>query len=176
MPPKAHDSNEPVTALTFEQLKELMAAAKPEPAQQFSAADLAAAVAAGVDKWKPHEIRRPEQRSVYNPDGDRDYPRPRLKCHIYVGSYPLGDPNDNRTLTRAEIEALNALTPGHYRVLKHDGSKVVIEIRGQVDANQRLERLWVILPEGEKNAFGNWPHIAAQCVDANRVNNPLVAA
>jgi hypothetical protein len=175
---KAQDSNDqapPAMALTFEQLKELMAAAAPAPTAPISAADLAAAVAAGVDKWKPHEIRRPEQKSVYNPDGERDHPKPKLQFHVYEGSYPLGDPSDNRTLTKAEVEALNSLRPGFYQVEMFDQSIAVVEIRAQLNAAQEIERLWVIFPEGkDKNGYGSWPRIASYCTPARRVRNPIL--
>lgn len=183
---KAQDQTAPeaatTVALSFKQLKELLAEARgstmdPAAIAAVAAKAAAEAAAAGVQQWKPHEIRRPEQRSAYNPEGERDHPKPRLKFHVYEGSYPLGDPSDNRTLTKAEIEALNSLTPGFFRVEMFDGTDAIVEIRAQMNARQEIERLWVLLPEGkDKNGYGSWVRIAGYCTEARRVGNPQLAA
>ena len=48
--------------------------------------------------------------SVYNPLGERDHPRPPLKCPMFLGPYPL----EEQTLLLKEITYLNQLEPGTY--------------------------------------------------------------
>lgn len=172
----------PLVAMTQEQLAALIANLQPQQASPMggSAKEFADALAQAIEdremKWKPHEVRRSPQVSVYNPEGETAHPKPKLKCHIYEGSYPIGDPGDNRTLTRAEVEALNSLTPGFFRVEMFDGSTAVVEVRAQLDAKQEIERLWVIFPEGkDKNGYGSWMRIASYCTDERRVRDPKLA-
>jgi hypothetical protein len=94
---------------------------------------------------------------------------------MYFGSAPIGSPKEVTTLTHAEIEALNGVTPGHYRIRKMDGSQAVVEVKGQMNSNRKLDRLWIILPEGDenKNLYPPLAEFARQCVDSQRVE-PVV--
>ena len=166
-------------ALTFEQLMQLVQAAKGHTPTYEQMVDLATKAAnAGADRVKPKEltITQTERKSAFNPLGERDHPRPRLKCHMYFGSAPLGSQKEVTTLTRDEIDGLNAITPGHYRIKKTDGSTAVIEVKGQMNSNRQLDRLWILLPEGDenKNAYPPLAEFARQCGEANRVD-PIVA-
>ena len=156
----------PALSLTFEQLKELLGSR-----DTISAEELAAAIAEGTAKATMPENRRPPQISVYNPLGERDHPKTKLKAAMFFGSAPLGSPRESHTLTEAEIVALNTLQPGFFRVTKNDGTTQVLEIRGQVNSNRTLERVWIVLPAGDedKNGYPSLVSIAAQCSDANRV-------
>jgi hypothetical protein len=162
--------------LTMEQFMALM-----NRGSGISVSEIAEAVAratqagmvAGADRVKPKELKpnETERKSAYNPLGERDHPRPKLKCHMYFGSAPLGSPKEVTTLTHDEVAALNGLTPGHYRVPKTDGSSSIVEVKGQMNANRQLDRLWILLPEGEENKNGYYPlaQFAASCRDENRV-------
>jgi|TARA_R110000824_G_scaffold360437_2_gene548178 hypothetical protein len=158
-------------SLSFAQFKELVKEARGDAGSigPTEIADIAARAAA--------KARRPENNpgplvSDYNPVGDRDHPRPPLRATMYFGSSPIGTPQDNAQLTKGEIEALNEVTPGYYNITKMDGSKVVIEVRGQVNANRKLERMWFLLPEGDedKNLYPPLASFAQQCVDTHRVD------
>ncbi len=172
----------PIIGLTQEQLAQLIANVQPQSPLGANATEFATALATALEdaqmKWKPHEKKVSDGKSVYNPEGERISPNPKLKCHIYSGSYPIGDPRDNKTLTRKEVEALNTLTPGYFRIKKLDRTEVVIEIKGQVNANQEIERLWILYPAGDsqKNLYPPIDELCLQCNDANRTSNPLVAA
>ncbi len=168
-------------AMTFEQIMTLVREMKgtgPTPEQLVDMATKAAM--AGADRVKPKELKisETEQKSAFNPLGEKNHPRPKLKCHMYFGSAPLGSPKEVTTLTHAEIAALNNLTPGYYRIRKMDGSHGVVEVKGQVNSNQQLDRLWILLPQGDdaKNMYPPLASFAEQCNDGNRVSNPLVAA
>lgn len=183
--PDAPTPGPALTGLTFDQLMALVKAAS--HGNQLSASDMAEAIAeatrkgmeAGADRVKPKEVKLSEtvRKSAYNPDGDRDHPRPKLKCYMYFGSAPIGSPKEVTTLTHAEIAALNGVTPGHYRIQKMDGSKMVIEVKGQYNANRELDRLWITLPEGDdqKNLYPPLAQFAAQCRDENRVSPEMAS-
>lgn len=159
--------------LTFEQLKELLSVNQAQAMTPETIAEIAANAAA---KAKMPENKRAPMESVYNPLGERDHPKPRLKFHVYLGSAPVGSPKESAVLTRDEIDAINTLRPGHFRVEKLDGSSVVVEIKGQYNSNRVLERMWILIPEGDeaKNLYPSWPAFAACCTDAHRVD-PMVA-
>lgn len=164
-------------SLTFDQLMALMSRAQGgvshEQIAEIVAKATAQGMAAGADRVKPKELKisETERRSAFNPRGERDYPRPKLKCHMYFGSAPLGSPKEVTTLTHEEIAGLNALSPGHYRVKKTDGSSLVVEVKGQMNSNRQLDRLWILLPEGDenKNSYPTLAEFARQCSEDNRV-------
>jgi hypothetical protein len=161
-------------SLTFEQLKELLSVNQASAITPQMVAEIAAEAAA---KAKMPENRRPPLISDYNPLGERDHPRPKLKCHIYMGSAPVGSPRENTTLTRDEIEALNRMGPGFFRVRKMDGSNVVVEVRGQVNANRQVERLWIVPPEGDndKNMYPPLVELATQLSNESNRVDPVIA-
>ncbi len=162
-------------ALTFDQLKELLQLSQQNAPTYEQMAEMATRAAhAGADRVKPKEIplSQTERKSPFNPRGDRDFPRPKLKCAIYLGGAPLGSTKEVTVLTHDEIAALNALEPGYYRIEKLDRSRVVVEVRGQRDSNQRLDRLWILLPDGDdqKNLYPPLDLLARGCCDENRVS------
>lgn len=168
---KGKPSSETKVVLSFGELKELMGTAQSAVGSisPTEVADIAAQAAA--------KARRPENNpgplvSDFNPDGERDHPRPPLRSIMYFGSSPIGTPQDNSQLTTDEIQALNAVTPGYYNITKMDGSKVVIEVRGRVNSNRKLERLWFLLPEGDedKNLYPPLAEFARQCAEDHRVD------
>lgn len=158
----ADKTGAPTVALTFEQLKELVQAGR------MSGEEIAQIAGAAASKAKRPENDPPPYKSVYStPAGERDAPKPMLKCRMYFGSSPI----ERQTCTPAELEALNRVTPGIYRIAKMDGSHMNVEVRGQLNSNHQLDRLWILLPEGdpEKNLYPPLESFAAQCVDRNRV-------
>lgn len=76
------------------------------------------------------QIHRPRNEfpplmSVFNPRGDKDYPRPLLKCEMFT---PWFRPWDPGSLTREEVELLNLLDEGEYTMTRNDGTKVVLPV------------------------------------------------
>jgi hypothetical protein len=168
---KGPPSPETNISLSFGQLKELLDTAR-GAAGSISPTEVADIAAQAATK-----ARRPENNpgpliSDFNPDGERDHPRPPLRSTMYFGSSPIGTPQDNSQLTTDEIQALNTVTPGYYNITKMDGSKVVIEVRGRVNSNRKLERLWFLLPEGDedKNLYPPLAEFARQCAEDHRVD------
>lgn len=95
-----------------------------------------------VKQWKPQENRRSPEVSVYNPLGERDHPRPQLKCQMMNGPYPI----ERDTLTWEEIDLLNQLEPGVFSVQRTDGSYMRLTITGERDANDTLTKLTIRYP------------------------------
>jgi len=153
----------PAVALTFEQLKELLGAASLSPQQM---ADIAAEAAA--KQKKPENATHPGKSVYSHPEGERERPKDKLKCDMFIGSCPI----EWSTITPAEVAALNAMTPGHYSVETADGGKKTLEVRGQRDANQRLERMWILInPEDpDKGNYGGLARLANQFTDVNRID------
>jgi hypothetical protein len=80
--------------------------------------------------------------SAYNPRGERDFPRSELACKmIYVG-FKLA----KEALTVEEIELLNQMKPGDYRVTKSDGKSIPFVVTAKLDAAGRRELLTFHFP------------------------------
>lgn len=62
--------------------------------------------------------------SDFNPQGDRQYPRPKLKCPMF-----LPWEAEAESLTYEEIELLNLLEDGEYTIKRNDGSKVGVKVK-----------------------------------------------
>lgn len=84
----------------------------------------------------------PPDISFLNPLGERDNPRPDLKCRIIWAGYE----ETKEALTREEIELLNRVEPGNYWVTKSDGSKVELKVKAKSGNNGRLEMLRFSFP------------------------------
>ena len=97
------DGATPIT-LTFDQLKELLQGSGGGGAAALGA--LAAQLSDGTLKTNPD----PPHMSAFNPDGERDRPRPTLIGTVFWLNTRL----QAEELTREEIELLNALKPGAY--------------------------------------------------------------
>ena len=107
--------------LTKEQFDALLAQKTAAPAEGLTADALAKAF---------QKASRPENTAAprvgpYNPKGDRDHPRPDLKAKFTQNGVPL----THNTLTWEEIEALNALPAGEFRVAKANGQKIAFKVR-----------------------------------------------
>lgn len=110
--------------LTQEQLNQLLQAAAASAGRSnggFTPEDLAKAFAATQKK----ENTQAPMVSVYNPRGETDHPKPALRAKTLQNGIEL----DHDTLTWEEIEALNALPAGEFRVTKANGNKVTFTVR-----------------------------------------------
>lgn len=86
-----------------------------------------------ITKTHPENVDHPGK-SVYSyPEGDVARPKPEMKCRFYWVGYELHP----ETLRPEEIELLNRLTPGEYRVTKADG--VDIPFRVTAKASDKLD-------------------------------------
>jgi len=77
--------------------------------------------------------------SAFNPAGDRDHPRPTLKCEFTLFD---GIPIDGTTDTVEELTLMNRLVAGDYWVTKSDGAMMLFkvrEIRNDLGALRRID-------------------------------------
>ena len=96
------------------------------------------------------ENKFPPMISAFNPRGDKDFPRPQLKCEMFI-PWPV----QNEACTREEIELLNLLQPGEFYITRTDRSKVkmVVRIEKKLDSEEP-SRLFV----NHETAFNNDNH------------------
>jgi hypothetical protein len=95
--------------------------------------------------------------SVYNPKGERDFPKPDLKCKMLWVGFPL----QKDQLTPQEVDLLNRIdTIGDFPFHRADGSLDTCSISGERDAN------------------GKWTQIAFsfRCKGDDRHNLPTMTA
>ena len=146
--------------LTFDQMKELMGLSGQNAAEMMARAMEAqsktnAEAAARVRNPIPEGTDASNPRiSVFNPLGDRDHPRPLLKCQFFLGtsegkngeikrSYPFLDDD----LTVHEVIALNTLQPATTTIELYDGTKVPLSIvADQHPVTGNLQRMVFVLP------------------------------
>lgn len=92
---------------------------------------------------RPHEnVFNPPMVSHYNPLGERDHPRPDLHCKMFWVGYEL----TKDQLTLAEIELLNRIQPGDYRVTKSDGKTIPFKVGQKVSDSGQIEHLTFHFP------------------------------
>lgn len=82
--------------------------------------------------------------SVYSyPEGDHIHPKPPLKCKMFWVGYEL----TTETLTPLEVELLNRLEAGEYRVTKTDGSDIPFNVQATKNqSTNALEKLVIWFP------------------------------
>jgi hypothetical protein len=90
-----------------------------------------------AEATRPRENRFPPEISYLNPLGERDNPRPELKCKMFWVGYKLS----KEVLTKEEIDLLNKIQPGSYRVHKSDGRSIPFVVAAKDDESGRLEKL-----------------------------------
>jgi hypothetical protein len=105
--------------------------------------DTMAAFLMAQEQARPHEnVFNPPMVSHYNPLGERDFPRPDLKCDVSWTGFKL----NKECLTRDEIELLNRLEPGDYTVRKGDGAQIQFVVTEKVGNAGKRERLSIFYP------------------------------
>ena len=135
--------------LTREQLEQLVAA-KSSPSAVLSADDLVKAFAKANQK----ENTQAPMVSVFNPYGDNVKPRPSLRCPTTMNGVKL----DKDTLTWEEIEALNVLPAGEFRVAKANGQKITFRVRHVKGLDEDvLERVEIEFPCKDEARYDHRP-------------------
>lgn len=145
------------------------------PATQLTVADLIAALqqfrgddeatmrkraeieAEAIARLQRRENPDPPDRSDFNPEGERDSPRPELKCKMFWLGFPL----DLKSLTKREISLLNRVEQtGEFIFKRTDMSPEKMTISGEKDPNGRWEKIeFQFKARGE--ARNNLPPMAA---------------
>ncbi len=87
-----------------------------------------------------NNARAPEI-SVYNPQGQKDYPMPVLQCEVLM-PWPLRASDMNGGLTYEEVELMNKIKPGEYVLELLDGTAVQCCVLGTKNTiTGKIERL-----------------------------------
>ena len=98
----------------------------------------------------PQGVRRAAGVSVFNPQGETQYPRPDLKCRMFLPWQA-----EKETLTVEEIHLLNLLEDGDYKVKRNDGTKMTVTVKLQMNnMTGKPERLLM----NSETGFGNLRH------------------
>ena len=81
--------------------------------------------------------------SVYSyPEGDLKHPKPALKCKMFWVGYEL----NTDTLKPVEIDLLNKLSAGEFRVMKSDSTVIPFRVSAKHNDRFQLEELSVWFP------------------------------
>lgn len=109
-------------------------------------------IAEGVKKERPENVSHPDV-SVLNPLGERDHPRPALKCRQFWWGGFLEQRTD---LSLDEIALVNALEAGEYWVTRTDETKEKVPVLFFRDGMDRLDRIVVKINTGKEHKTA-WP-------------------
>ena len=122
---------------------------------QADRVEVEAAIHAKAMKAHLHPVNETfPEKSCYNPLGERDHPRPPLKCEMFLGPYPL----EPQTLHTKEIEYLNKLEAGSYEVTKGDGTIVPFHVIPKLRLDGRsVERFTIAFPCADDDQKQNFP-------------------
>ncbi len=92
--------------------------------------------------------------SCYNPRGETNHPRPRLRAKTRQNGVELNED----TLTWEEIEALNALPNGEFYVTKGTGSKIKFSVKFTRGLDEdSLERVDIHFPCKDEQRYDHRP-------------------
>ena len=108
--------------LTKEQFDALLNARQTTTAPEGLTAD---ALAQAFKQANQRENPQAPMVSVFNPKGETAHPRPPLRCKTFQNGIPM----DHDTLTWEEIEALNALPAGSFKVSKANGQRITFDVK-----------------------------------------------
>jgi hypothetical protein len=126
---------EPTVALTFEQLKELLASAQTQNRSTDEIMALAKAVAKEQDRSNP---THPAISVFSRPEGERDNPKGTLRCKMTWGGTQL----HAELLTAEEFDLVHQVPSGAYKITRPDGSRFTVHVVGVTnETTGRPERL-----------------------------------
>jgi hypothetical protein len=92
------------------------------------------------DQWWD-EKTYPEK-SVFNPLGEKDHPRPPVNGEVFWAGAMLR----REQLTREEIDLINKVTPGDYWVNGNDDTPLLIRVINMEPSGSTVRRLNIVLP------------------------------
>lgn len=173
-PPAAVEApTTPGVALTFDQLKELIALASQGNASV--GAQMAEALKSSRQPKPENAIDEYHGMSHYHPGG-KDEPRPVLRAEMWYAVWDQNEgkakttyPLDARQMRDDEIEALNKLSAGVYKVSRNDGSSVQCRVIERVNQSGETDRVLLafdpqVFDKEHKNSLPPIAAMAAQMV------------
>ena len=133
---EAIDAPEPTVALTFAQIKELMASGRETTEEKLALMELQAK--AHQKLTRPENPQHPGKGEFAYPEGEVARPKPKLRCKMTWG----GTDEIQDLLTPEECELLNQIEPGTYHVKRGDGSNMKIDVAAtRNDVTNAYERI-----------------------------------
>lgn len=140
MEPVAAEPTMAAVMLQFaEILKELKTANTDEArSQALSQADILQQI---LIKTKPENTSAP-MAGVFNPRGERDFPKPPLQCQMFWVGFDLKVEQH----TPEEVDLLNKLGPLTCMVTKADGSRIPFTVTAVRGGDLKIERLEIWFP------------------------------
>ncbi len=120
------DAPEPTVALTFEQIKELMAAGRETPEEKFALLEKQAELNAKAHQklTRPENPQHPGKGVFAYPEGEVARPKPKLRCKMTWG----GTDEIQDLLIPEECELLNQIEPGVFLLKRGDGAPIKVEV------------------------------------------------
>lgn len=90
-----------------------------------------------ITREMPENKQAPGISVFSNPRGDLADPKPDLKVKMFWVGYPM----EKDTLTPLEVDLLNRMEPGDYRVTKTDGSQIPFTVEAKKDNRGEIQEL-----------------------------------
>lgn len=109
-----------------------------------------------LTKTRPENQDPPLISAFSNPTGERDDPKPALKCKMRWAGYEL----KTDTLTPQEITLLNRLEPTDTFVTKANGTKIAFTITAKRDSLLRIEELDISFPCTRDQRYDHAPMVS----------------
>lgn len=107
--------------------------------------DILAANSTAVQKaLKPENDTHPGISALSYPEGDRARPRPVLPHEFFYNNYPMH--KFPETEHWRELELACQVMPGTYTVIRRDGSRMIVEVKGERNADGKLTKVSVEFP------------------------------
>ncbi len=140
-PRKVEEPAPNTVSLTFDQFKELLAQSKSSDMDPQAFAEASARAHQQLNK-KENDFC--PEKSVYSyPEGDRERPRPEMRCDTYW----CGDKVEEKSLhTVLERELMNRVSPGSYLCSRPDGSTIKVDVIGTYDHKKELTKVEFTFP------------------------------
>lgn len=111
-----------------------------------AAADAQTATAKAMQKaMRPENETHPGISALSYPEGDRAKPKAPLPFEVFVDNYPCHKWPE--TEHWREWELMAQLQPGTFTIMRKDGAKMRIEVRGERNVDGKLEKVMVELPK-----------------------------
>jgi hypothetical protein len=129
----------------FLMLLEVLAQRKDDTITPEVLEKLLASNATAVQKaMKPENETHPGLSALSYPEGDRARPRPVIPYEFFYNNYPMH--KFPETEHWRELELACEVQPGTYTVIRRDGSRMTVEVRGERNADGKLTKVSVEFP------------------------------
>ena len=183
----ARQSEETAVApqLTAEQFAQLLQAIASNKAAGLDAESLttileqtAQSTATAMQKaMKPENADHPGVSVFSHPTGDKAMPKPPLPYELFWNGYPVHKFPETETW-KEWLAQSNLPGPGNYTVLRNDGSKMVVTVEAEFNADAKMTKVLVKHPttREDKDKIPPKPVIIAQMLATGDPRGAFIAA